>query len=118
MPLKKKIKTEAQVTAEIKFALAVIGLEGFEGPVMKHWSGMGSRKGVTDLIGTLPPYGRALWIEIKRPGREATETQNEFMAIMKKAGGIVGVVRSVPELRDLLLHAGYKAAEKLRFAHS
>lgn len=104
---------EADVTAEIKFALEYIGLEGFEGPVMKHWSGMGSRKGVSDLIGTIPPFGRSMYIEIKRPGKEATPAQLKFLTIMKRAGAIVGVVHSVAELRDILINAKYKPAHKL-----
>ena len=109
-----KSKSEAIVTAEIKFALEFIGLGGFKESFFKHWSGMGSRKGVSDLIGTLPPYGRAVFIEIKRPGRDATPDQAEFLRLMKRSGAVVGVVHSVAELRDILLNAGFKPAEKLR----
>lgn len=112
---KPKRKTEAQVTAEIKFAIAVVGLDGF---IWKHWSGMGSRKGVSDLIGTLPPYGRGVFIEIKRPGGELSDHQIVFLRKMKAGGALVGVVRSVGDLRDLLIDAGYKSAAKLRFADS
>lgn len=107
--------TEADLTAQVKIALNVIGLgKNFKGPVFKHWSGMGSRKGVSDLIGTLPPYGRAVFIELKRPGREATPDQVEFLRIMKRAGAVTGVAHSVAEVRDILLAAGYKPARRLR----
>ena len=108
-----KKKSEAEVTRSIKWALTYIGLEGFHGPFMKHWAGMGSRKGVSDIIGTLPPYGRAVYIEIKRPGKEATDDQAKFLRIMKRNGAVVGVAHSVGELRDILLNAGFKPAHKL-----
>lgn len=111
----KKLKiTEATVTAQIKLAAGMIGLgPAWKGLLFKHWSGMGSRPGVSDLIGTLPPYGRAVFIEIKRPGKEATPAQVEFLALMKRAGAVTGVVHSVEEFRDVLLNAGYSPASKL-----
>ena len=109
-PRPEKKKLEADVTKEIKFALEYIGLSDF---VFKHWSGMGSRPGVPDLIGTLPPFGRAIFIEIKRPGGQATDDQAKFMTTMKRAGAVVGVVHSVAELRDILINAKFKPAHKL-----
>ena len=102
--------SEAQVTKDIKWATEFIGLSDV---IFKHWSGMGSKPGVPDLIGTLPPFGRAIYIEIKRPGKEATENQKEFLYHMKRAGAIVGVVHSVAEFRDILINAKYKPAHKL-----
>ena len=106
--------TEADVTAQVKIALGLIGLGfNFRGSIFKHWSGMGSRKGVSDLCGTLPPYGRAVFIELKRPGRDATPDQAEFLRIMKAAGAVTGVAHSVMEVRDILIAAGYKPARRL-----
>jgi len=113
--MKKLQITEAIVTAQVKIACNLIGLgPDFKGPIIKHWAGMGSRKGASDLMGTLPPFGRAVYIELKRPGKEPTPAQEDFLRIMKLAGAVVGVAHSVEEFRDILLNAGYKPAAKLR----
>ena len=107
--------TEADVTAQVKIAINTIGLgKNFKGSIFKHWSGMGSRKGVSDLCGTLPPYGRSVYIELKRPGKEATPDQVEFLRIMKAAGAVTGVAHSVAEFLDILIAGGYKPARRLR----
>ena len=45
-------------------------------------------KGIADLIGIIPPSGRLLAIEVKRPGNTASSEQKSFLASIRASGGI------------------------------
>ncbi len=47
--------------------------------------------GVADIIGLMPPSGRMVACEIKRPGKAATLEQANFLASVRQAGGIAFV---------------------------
>ena len=43
-------------------------------------------RGVSDILGCLPPAGRFLAVECKMPGRKATDDQLAFMDAINKVG--------------------------------
>lgn len=59
----------------------------------------GLLRGSSDLVGILAPGGRFLALEVKRPGKEATEEQALFLALVRRRGGFAAVVCSVEEAR-------------------
>lgn len=48
----------------------------------------GLAKGSSDLIGMLPPSGRFLAVEVKRPGERPTPAQVAWLAEVRLAGGV------------------------------
>lgn len=103
--------TEADVTADVKELLKILKI-----PFFKHKASMGSAKGVTDIIGTLPVSGRGLWLEIKRPGKEPTEDQWGFMRKMAAAGGLAFWADSAESVLKQLAAAGYEPAKRMTIA--
>lgn len=59
-------------------------------------------KGGADILGVLPPDGRFLALEVKRPGRHATQEQQAFLDWVDAAGGIGEVVTSIQDVRLVL----------------
>jgi len=58
-------------------------------------------KGVSDILGVLEG-GRALAIEVKRPGRPPTDHQKNFMDAINAAGGLAFVATSVRDVTEHL----------------
>lgn len=58
--------------------------------------------GVSDILGVLPPTGRMLAVECKRPGRKPTPEQEAFMSIVRGCGGVAFCVHSLAELEESL----------------
>jgi hypothetical protein len=44
--------------------------------------------GFPDLLGSFPPFGRMLSIEVKRPGEKPTRAQRDFLERRRVEGGI------------------------------
>lgn len=55
-------------------------------------------RGISDIIGILPPAGRLLAVECKMPGGRLTADQAAFLDGVRAMGGLSLVVRSVDEL--------------------
>lgn len=55
-------------------------------------------RGVSDILGILPPSGRWLAIEVKRPGKEPTADQKWFLTMIRDNGGLVIVAHSVEDV--------------------
>lgn len=64
------------------------------------------RKGISDVLGILPPGGRLLAVECKRPGGKATRDQIAFLSEVRAAGGVAVVVDDVVQLDELLTDLG------------
>ena len=47
-----------------------------------------SENGWPDITGVIPPHGKALWIEVKRPGEKPSELQRYRLKRLKKAGAV------------------------------
>lgn len=59
-------------------------------------------KGISDIIGIVPPNGRYLAVECKMPGKKPTEEQTLFLERIRSCGGLSVVVTSASELNDFL----------------
>jgi hypothetical protein len=66
-----------------------------------------SAPGISDIIGLLPPAGKLLAIECKRPGRHPTPEQLAFLEVIRSSGGIALCVHSLEELERLLTDSGH-----------
>lgn len=62
---------------------------------MKVWGGPFQPAGVPDLIGVV--YGRFAALEVKRSRKHTSLIQRRTLMRLRRAGAIVGVVRSVDE---------------------
>lgn len=63
-------------------------------------------KGAPDIIGQLRPSGKFLGLEVKQPGQNAKEHQQAFLDMIREAGGVSGVVRSVDDAIRVLSEQG------------
>jgi hypothetical protein len=54
--------------------------------------------GVGDILAILPPAGRLLSIEVKRPGGRLRPSQARWIDLVRAQGGLALVVRSLDEL--------------------
>ncbi len=71
----------------------------------KH-TGLGN--GCSDTIYVVPPHGRFLAIEIKRPGyspSDVTPAQRAFLRAVRHCGGVSGIATSVEEALALVAEA-------------
>lgn len=96
---------EKSVEIRIRVALAAAGVL-----VMKHHVdhraafGRGLGLGVADLICVVPPLGRFLAIEVKRPSTRSrtSDEQKRWLATVLRFAGISGVATSVEEAMQLV----------------
>jgi hypothetical protein len=58
--------------------------------------------GSSDILGVIPPSGRFLAIETKRPGEKPTAEQRAFLRAVQDAGGVGLVITDVRELAEAL----------------
>lgn len=108
----KKHLSEANVLTAIRIALAKAGVPIWRNHVSlsKQESGAMARTGLAvgsaDLIGLVPPFGRFIAIEAKKPaGGRVTERQVRWLAVVRRCGGVAGVARSVEEALALVAEA-------------
>jgi len=103
---KKFKQTEREITTGIRNMLKALRIFHY-----KQWQGLGSLKGVSDIIGIAKksvqcPHcqkkinveGFYAAIEVKRPGGKLTESQEDFLFSVKQAGGIAIVAHSVDDV--------------------
>jgi hypothetical protein len=60
------------------------------------------KKGVSDIIGVLPPGGRFIAVECKAPNGRLSEHQIEFLNDIERMGGLAVVARSVEDIENAL----------------
>jgi len=58
--------------------------------------------GFSDLVAVLPPYGQAVFIECKRPGKKPTTIQTAFLSKMEGKGAIAFVATSIEDVQKAL----------------
>ena len=96
----KKLKLPAipenAITQQIRSYLRVKRI-----PHYKAWQGLGSEKGVSDIVGVLPG-GRALFIEVKGQKGKLSPYQERFLETMKAAGAKAFVARSSKDVEEEL----------------
>lgn len=102
---------EKGIEIRIRVALAAAGVM-----VMKHHVDNRKRQGakqartglglgVSDLVCVVPPYGRFLGIEIKRPGYSPSDVrpaQKKWLAVVRRFNGVTGIATSVEEALELV----------------
>lgn len=65
-----------------------------------------NRPGAADISGLLPSHGgRRLEIEVKAAKGRVTPAQEAFLSMIREAGGVAGVCRSVEDVVELLREA-------------
>lgn len=98
---KSKVEREKGIEIRIRVALAARGVM-----VMKHHvdnrglkrTGLGL--GVADLICIVPPMGRFVAIEVKRPGYTPSDVrpdQTRWLGIVQRFGAVAGIATTVEE---------------------
>lgn len=70
------------------------------------WS-KGGTNGISDITGVLPG-GRALKIEVKRPGGKASKEQAAYIVACQKAGAVAFIAESVEDVDRGLKHFGVR----------
>ena len=88
-----KAPLEKDITRQIRSYLNMRGIWHF-----KVWQGLGSVKGVADIIGIY--NGAPLAIEVKTAKGKLSEHQERFLTRWKNEGGIAIVARSVEDVED------------------
>ena len=101
----RRVNPETILTKQVREVLRLLGVVAF-----KHWGGMMGEKGVSDLIGVLPPSGRALFLELKVPGKLPSAHQVAFLQRMKDAGALAFWATSVQQVIGRLRREGYEPA--------
>ena len=89
--MKPKLQTEKEITASIRMVLRTFGIFHW-----KVWQGLGSEKGVSDIIGIYK--GKFLAIEVKTEKGRLSKHQEEFLDHVVWNGGIAIVARSVDDV--------------------
>lgn len=100
-----KERSEKSIEIEIRASLAAAGIW-----VQKHnidrrsTFGSGLGLGVADLICVVPPYGRFLGIEVKRPStrNKLSDVQKRWASAIRRFGAVFGVATSVEEAMALV----------------
>ena len=89
--MKPKPQTEKEITASIRTLLKAFGIFHW-----KVWQGLGSQKGVSDIIGI--HKSRFFAIEVKTAKGKLNNHQQDFLQAVKKNGGIGLVARSAHDV--------------------
>ena len=89
--MKPKPQSEKEITASIRTLLKAFGIFHY-----KNWQGLGSQKGVSDIIGI---HKRKFFaIEVKTEKGKLNLHQEVFLGLVNKNGGIAIVARSVDDV--------------------
>lgn len=83
---------ERDITLQIRNYLKAKGIFHW-----KNWAGLGSQKGVPDILGVLPG-GKSLMIEVKTRKGVVSEEQKAFIENAKKLGALVFIARSMDDV--------------------
>lgn len=99
---------ETPITRSIREILRILRI-----PHFKHFGGPMSEPGVSDLVGTIPGSGRALYIEVKVPGKEPRPEQRDFLQRHKDAGALAFWATSANDVVRRLAEEGYEPAKRI-----
>lgn len=59
-------------------------------------------KGVSDVIGLHKSSGRIVAIERKRPNEPSTPEQDDFLEMVRRAGGYAGIARTIQDVAEII----------------
>lgn len=101
MAPKQRIESEKSLMMRIVTAVAAagvmvlrnnVGVAKMPGGFVRYGLGVGS----PDLVGIVPPHGRFIGIEVKRPKKSRIgKAQEQWHAVARRYGAVVGIVDSV-----------------------
>ncbi len=99
-------RTEAEIQKDILRYLALVNIPAFRINVGMIPNGRGGfRKslmtGMSDIL-AIGAGGRFVAIEVKRPGKKATEAQQQFLDRVEIAGGLAMVATCTKDVEDAL----------------
>lgn len=103
-----KRELEAPIKERTRVALIAAGANVWVHNIDNRQMSTGLGTGTSDLICIVPPHGRFLAIEMKRPGyspSDVTPAQRCFINAVRKFGGVAGVASSEAEALALLAEA-------------
>lgn len=89
----KAVQKAIQDAFRLKFGIALVHVDsGAAGMRRGLGAGQGGHSatpaGFPDLVGVVPPIGRAIYIEVKAAGGKLTQAQESMLAILKAKGAI------------------------------
>ena len=106
---------EREIEIQIRVAICAQGILCFKHTVetckmcgSRPTARTGLGTGCADLICIVPPYGRFLAIEVKRPKTRNAKRdahQRKWIAMVRRYGGVAGVATSVEEAMALVAEA-------------
>ena len=105
---KPKAPLESVIKAEIRAAVIAEGVLAWVHNVDNRMMHTGLGLGTSDLVCVVPPYGRFLGIEIKRPGyapSDVSDNQRAWLAVVRQFGGVSGIATNVTEALALVSEA-------------
>ncbi len=107
-PKKPRAKPELEqpIKMRIRDALIAAGCMVKVHNVDNRQMATGLGRGVPDLFCVVPPHGRTLFVEVKRPKvGVVSDAQESFMLAVRKFGGVAGVATCVEDALALLTEA-------------
>jgi hypothetical protein len=106
---KRKIgEREAPIKARIRAALIDAGCIVWVHDVDYRLGKTGLGRGTSDLICIVPPLGRFLGVEVKRPGYSPSDVRADqiaWLAAVRKFGGVSGIATNEAEALALVAEA-------------
>lgn len=104
----RRVNPETIITRQIRELLRILRIQH-----LKHWGGPMSEPGVSDIIGTMPPNGRSLYVEIKAGKGRPSDKQIVFLERMRNAGALAFAAWGPDDILRELRAAGYAPAFRI-----
>ena len=111
LPGPKMVEMERDVLDQIRTAVIAAGCvcmrnNSGASKIGRRFIRWGLGKGSADLICIVPPFGRFLGLEVKRPKHsEVTPDQIVWAQGVRRYGGVAGIVKNVDEALALVAEA-------------
>ena len=103
-----KAELESVIKARIRKAMIDAGCICWIHDVDNRQMKTGLGKGTSDIIAIVPPSGRFLGVEVKRPGYHPSDVrpeQTRWLAVVRQFGGVSGIATSESEALALVAEA-------------
>lgn len=117
---KPKPEKEAPIKARIRAALIDAGCLVWVHDIDYRLGKTGLGKGTSDLICIVPPHGRFLGVEVKRPGYSPSDVRSDQRAwinAVRKFGGVAGIATNVAEALALVEEARQQCSDAVAADH-
>lgn len=107
-PKRPKPPLESDVKKRVRKAVIAAGCQCWVHNIDNRFLSTGMGIGTSDLIVIVPPLGRFLAIELKRPGyspSDVSDAQRSFLASVRLFGGVSGIATCESEALALVAEA-------------